>query len=167
MAEYLLRHRAATDGLPVLTLSAGLMLVGHPPPPHALKVLKAKGIDASGHRSQLLTAELIAASDLVVGMTGRHAKEAAIVDMSAARRVGTLKEWAHRFGASPRPGDQELGDYLDSVSHGGSIATVGSGGPAYDIDDPYGRRKKFYVRALGEIDAAVSQVVDGLFSEGP
>ena len=53
MGEYLLRHRAERDDLPVLSLSAGLTLVDEPPPGHALTVLGNAGIDASGQAEAL------------------------------------------------------------------------------------------------------------------
>lgn len=163
MGEYLLRHRAERDDLPVLSLSAGLTLVDEPPPGHALTVLGNAGIDASGHRSRRLTPELVGATDLVIGMTGRHAKEAAVADMDAIGRIATLKEWAQWAHSRPRQDGEPVRDYLASLTAGRSSAMVGTAGPAYDVDDPYKRRKKFYVKALNEIDEALSRLVGGLF----
>ncbi len=163
MGEYLLRHRAEREGLPVLSLSAGLTLVDEPPPPHALTVLRNVGVDASGHRSRRLTPELVGATDLVIGMTGRHAKEAAVSDMDAISRIATLKEWARWADARPRQPDEPIREYLASLTAGRSSAMVGTSGAAYDVEDPYKRRKKYYVRALNEIDEALERLVRGIF----
>lgn len=100
MAEYLFRAELARQlGIPVLELakhgyhvqSAGTFAAsGAPASSGTLSELEARGLDATHHRSQPLTPELIHQSDRIFAMTPDH--QGMIVDMSpvAARRVALL-----------------------------------------------------------------------------
>lgn len=73
MAEAIARDRAARRGLDVEVHSAGLMTgPGSPAAEHARRLAADRGLDLGPHRSSVLTPDLLAMSDLVLGMTGRH-----------------------------------------------------------------------------------------------
>lgn len=73
MAEVIARDRAARRGLEVEVDSAGLMTgPGSPAAEHARRLAAERGLDLGAHRSSVLTPDLLALSDLVLGMTGRH-----------------------------------------------------------------------------------------------
>ena len=54
------------------------------------------GIDLSGHRSTQISPELVAASDVVLAMGRRHAREVVLLDGRAWDRTFTLKEFVRR-----------------------------------------------------------------------
>ncbi len=73
MAEVIARDRAAVRGLEVEVYSAGLMTgPGTPAAEHARRLAADRGLDLGPHRSSVLTPDLLATSDLILGMTGRH-----------------------------------------------------------------------------------------------
>lgn len=73
MAEVIARDRAARRGLEVEVRSAGLMTgPGSPAAEHARRLAAERGLDLATHRANVLTPDLLAMSDLVLGMTGRH-----------------------------------------------------------------------------------------------
>lgn len=73
MAEVIARDHAARRGLAVEVHSAGLMTgPGSPAAEHARRLAAERGLDLGPHRSSVLTPDLLAMSDFVLGMTGRH-----------------------------------------------------------------------------------------------
>lgn len=73
MAEVIARDLAARRGLDVEVRSAGLMTgPGSPAAENARRLAAERGLDLGGHRSSVLTPDLLAMSDIVLGMTGRH-----------------------------------------------------------------------------------------------
>lgn len=163
-----MRTRAEQVGLPVLTLSAGLTLEDTPASGHAVTVLGSRDIDLSPHRSRLLNADLVTASDVIFGMTGRHAREAAVLDMDSAHRIYTLREFVRRVGLDrPRDPDESVDQYLTRLHSRRPLAQLGSGGPNDDVDDPYGRRKSVYKKTAGFLEGLVDDALDGLFPNRP
>jgi protein-tyrosine-phosphatase len=59
----------------VLALSAGFVGPGRPAPAESMALAEQRGLDLSGHRSQLLTPPLVTQSDLVVVMSGAQQTE--------------------------------------------------------------------------------------------
>jgi protein-tyrosine phosphatase len=73
MAEVIAREQAIRRGLEVEVDSAGLMTgPGSPAAQHARHLAAERGLDLAPHRSTVLTPDLLAMSDLVLGMTRRH-----------------------------------------------------------------------------------------------
>jgi len=167
MAEYLARSWVADAHLDVETSSAGLALQGEGPTDHALAVMSDRGIDMSRHLSRKLTPEIVGGADLILGMTSRHAREAIIIDFDNAHRVYTLREFARlieRHGA--RPLDVAIEPYLLSLGSHRPTTRVGAAGQDDDIEDPYGRRRKRYVKAAREIEEALMVVMRDVVDRG-
>src|SRR4051812_11210805 len=108
MAELL--ARAALADLPggdgVSVGSAGMW--GHDGSgmePEALAALAALGIDGRLFRARELTAEMVGASDLVLGMAQEHAAAAVAAQPSAAARIFSLTEFARLVSSSALIGD--------------------------------------------------------------
>ena len=160
MAEYLTRAKVGASGADVVTSSAGLALQGEQPTDHAVSVMADRGIDMTPHRSRKVTPEILGDADLVLGMTARHSREAAVLDLDGAHRVFTLRELA-RIVASHggRAPGQGLEEYLESLAEVRPKAMIGSGGAVDDIEDPFKRRKKRYVRARNEIEESLEVVL--------
>lgn len=73
MAAALLADRFARRGVPATVASAGIAaLVGRPAEPEVQTLLRARGLDVSGHRARQLTAELLRDFELVLVMEERH-----------------------------------------------------------------------------------------------
>ncbi len=164
MAEYMTRAVAEERGLDVLVRSAGLTVVGQPSPSYAVEVMEARGIDMSGHRSRRLSAMMVRSADLVVGMAGNHVREAAVLAMDRAARIGTLRELsrlAQRRG--PRASDMGVPEWVESLTRDRPLSQIGLGGSGDDIEDPYKRRKKFYERAAVEIEQSLLPLLDTMF----
>jgi len=163
MAEYLWRRGAETRSQPVLTLSGGLAAPNEPSPPHALAVMADRGIDMSKHRSSTLTAAMVANADLVLGMTGRHVREAAVLDLSHSTKIFTLVEFGRLSAAAgPRVGET-VPEYVVRLGRTRSIGQLGSGGKIDDIGDPYKRRKSLYRKAAVAIEAEVEVILEHLY----
>lgn len=76
MAEALFRHALQAENTPLRefsVFSAGLAAAaGQPASANALRALKNVGIDLSSHRSQPVTADLVAEASAVFAMTSQH-----------------------------------------------------------------------------------------------
>ena len=70
--------------------SAGLGPSGLRVPDEVLDVMASRGIDLAGHRSTTLSRPMVAAADLVVGMSLRHVQEAVLLEPSAWTRTFRL-----------------------------------------------------------------------------
>ncbi|MDG2262730.1 MAG: hypothetical protein P8N50_10365 [Actinomycetota bacterium] len=164
MAEYLMRGRAEQHGLPLSVLSSGLQLEDTPASAHAVTVVGDRGFDMTPHRSRIINEDLVKASDLVLGMTGRHVREAAILDMGDAHMIYTLREFVRRSSMeSPRAADESIGEYTKRLHARRSLAQLGSGGPNDDVDDPYGRRKGIYKKTANDLEVLVDEALSALF----
>jgi protein-tyrosine-phosphatase len=94
MAEAIARRRAAELGYERLDVrSAGVgAFPGAPASDGALRAAGAAGLDLSGHRATLLTAELAAEADLILTMSPSHLMR--VIDLGAGERAGLLTSWA-------------------------------------------------------------------------
>ncbi|MFN3410276.1 MAG: ribose 5-phosphate isomerase B [Limisphaerales bacterium] len=93
MAEGLFRHYAAGRG-EYRVLSAGLGAVdGQPPSPHSVTAMKELGIDISGQRSRMMTAELAKEADYIFGMTHSHVDTVQLLYPAAAEKTFLLREF--------------------------------------------------------------------------
>src|SRR5580692_12120442 len=95
MAQALLSARLAARGVAVPVASAGL-LGGGRPPPEVVSVMAATGIDVTGHRSRIVTADDLAAADLILGLAREHVRHAAVLLPGAWPRAFTIRELARR-----------------------------------------------------------------------
>jgi len=124
MAERICRKLSRqADGPHVQTSSAGLLdLGGAGADPNAVAILREKGVEASRHRSRVLTPEMVAEADLVLVM-------------EEAQRDEVLKR---------KPGADDKVRLLKSFSVQGS-------GAGLDIRDPYGMTPYHYRTCFAEI----------------
>ena len=93
MAQALLSARLAALGVELPVASAGLLGGGRPPPPEVVSVMAARGIDVTGHRSRIVTADDLAAADLILGLAREHVRHAAVLRPEAWPRAFTLREY--------------------------------------------------------------------------
>jgi len=75
-------------------LSAGLgAMEGQPPSLYAVQAVKELGIDISGQRSRMLTAELVHEADYIFGMTHSHIDTVMLLYPHAAEKTFLLREF--------------------------------------------------------------------------
>lgn len=118
MAAALMRALAAQRGVDVEVASAGTAAIpGLPATAHAVAALAEQGVDLGDHRSQPLTAELVAAADLVLTMTARHKERVLDLAPDAAGKVFTLAEYAGGDpGDVPDPFGGDLEEYRKTAA---------------------------------------------------
>lgn len=103
----------------------------------AIEVLSERGIDLKGHRSQPVTADLLAAAELVIVMTRRH--ETAIATLEPTARSKTfLAGEVSRLGGIVGPKDgRSLADWVHAL-HSARGGHFTGGRMADEITDPWG-----------------------------
>ena len=152
-AERLLR--AAFDSMlpeaqrPLIESAGTRALLGWPMPEQAAALTREFGADAAGHRARQLTAEMVAASDLVIVMAREHLDRIAALDPAAASRTFTLQELA-RIADAVR-GDDLRSWLVDARSHHDVRDDD-------DIEDPFRRSDAAYRRSAEQIAANVAVV---------
>jgi protein-tyrosine-phosphatase len=159
MAAALLSHRLSGPGVAADIRTAGLLEPDRPVSDGAMRVLAARRLDVSGHRSRRLDAELVRSATLVVGMERRHVRDAVVLAPEAWPRTFTLKELLRR-GAAIGPRTTEPFDgWLARVHLGRSFQD--SFGPGdYDVEDPYGRSDDAFRLTAVELDDLLAGFVD-------
>jgi len=110
MAEGLFRR--AIDGRgDFRVLSAGIGAGNdQPPTPHAVSAMRELGIDISGHRSRMLTAELAEQADYIFGMTHSHVDTIALLYPEAEEKTFLLRE----FDETLEPFEKDITDPIGS-----------------------------------------------------
>jgi protein-tyrosine-phosphatase len=147
MAAALLRARLDEDDVGLRVASAGFMSDGAPAPPEVLDVMAAIGIDLSDHRSRLVRPELLAAADLIIGMTRQHVIDVADRMPDVWVRTFTLAEIGRRGeNLGPRRQGETLSQWVSRLHGGRTRASILSLPLADDIPDPMGRRLRAYQR---------------------
>ena len=93
----------------------------------------------SGHRSTQVSPELVAGSDVVVGMARRHAREVVLLDAAAFGRTFTLKELVRRGDlVGRRQPAEELEAWLGRLHHGRQRTDLVGRSDDDDVSDPLG-----------------------------
>ena len=164
MAESLLRRYLEECGIEATVHSAGLVTEDQPASPHAVDVLKDRGLDLSAHRSRRLVADLLQRADLVLAMERAHLREAVLLDPGAFPKIFTLKELVRRgetLGA--REEGEPLGLWLQRLHAGRRPADHLGASTGDDVADPIGRSRSHYGRTAAELDDLISRAVELVF----
>ena len=136
MAEGIFRRAARGHG-DYHVLSAGLgAMEGQPPSPYAVQAVKELGIDISGLRSRMLTAELVQQADYIFGMTHSHLDTVAMLYPRAAEKIFLLREFD---------------ETLDSFEK--------------DISDPIGGSYDVYLKCRDQIEQGIASLL-GFLEQG-
>jgi len=154
----LLRQRLRRGGVIARVQSAGLLHGGSPASAHSVDLLRERGLDLSGHRSQTLTADLLRGSSLVVGMAREHVREAVVMTPDAFPRTFTLKELVRRADeVGPRRAGEAFEDWLRRVHGHRSPRDLMGASSADDVRDPIGQPRGAYVTMVGELDDLIGR----------
>jgi protein-tyrosine phosphatase len=164
MAEVLLRDRLAAAGVDAVVRSAGDLPGGALASAGSVKAMAARGLDLRSHRSQTLSADLVAGADLIIAMARRHLRSAVALEPAAWGRTFTLKELVRRAAAvGPRAGDESFADWLAAVHHGRERMALLGEDRRDDVADPIGGPDRAYEATAVEIgdllDAFVSLAI--------
>src|SRR5436190_16875559 len=93
MAEGIFRRAVEGRGT-YRVISAGLgAMEGQPPSPYAIQAVRELGIDISGQRSRMLTADLVQEADYIFGMTHSHIDTVMLLYPQAAEKTFLLREF--------------------------------------------------------------------------
>jgi len=161
MAQALLTARLAARGVAVPVASAGLLGDGRPPPPEVVSVMAARGLDVTGHRSRAVTADDLAAADLILGLTREHVRHAAVLEPDAWPRVFTLRELLRRGRqAGPRAPGEPLGHWLTRAADGRRRADLLGSHPADDVADPAGGPLREYRATADTLERLARDLVE-------
>ena len=161
----LLRHRLAELGVAAQVGSAGLLRSGQPASAHGVELLRERGLDMSEHRSRTMTREMLAASDLVLGMAREHVREAVVLNVDVWPRTFTLKELVRRGeAAGPSRHGESLGEWLSRAAAGRRLADLAGSSPDDDVADPYGGPRSAYERMAVELDGLLDRLVTVAFA---
>lgn len=133
---------------------------GQPASAHGVDVLSGLGIDLSAHRSQSMTAELLASADLILAMAREHVREAVVTTPEVWPRTFTLKELVRRAGRiGPRQPAEPMDDWLARVHEGRTTRELMGRSHEDDVADPIGQPRKSYERMIDELNQLLDQVV--------
>lgn len=83
---------------------------------HAITALRDRGLDLSGHRSQIVAESVVSRADLVLTMTVRHKEQLRALWPAAADRVFTLGEFAGMSADVPDPFGGSLAEYTETAA---------------------------------------------------
>jgi protein-tyrosine phosphatase len=169
MAEAILRHRLDEHGVPASVSSAGLYPAGNPAMDAAVQVMADRGLDLEAHRSRQLDTDLLATSDLILGMTREHVREVAVLDAAALARTFTLKELVRAgLDTGPRRRGESVAAWLGRAGSGRRrelLLGVGHD-PDYDVEDPVGRPFAEFEVTADELEALLHRLVDLVWPPG-
>jgi protein-tyrosine phosphatase len=159
MAAALLSRRLGELGVAADILTAGLLEPDRPVSAGAMRVLAARRLDVSGHRSRRLDADLVRSATLVVGMERRHVRDAVVLAPEAWPRTFTLRELLRRAAAIGPRTAEPFDRWLARVHLGRS--SQDSFGPSDDdVEDPYGRSDDAFRLTAAELDDLLADFVD-------
>ncbi len=161
MAQAMLSARLAARGVAVPVASAGLLGDGRPPPPEVISVMAARGIDVTGHRSRIVTADDLAAADLILGLAREHVRHAAVLRPEAWPRTFTIRELLRRgLRAGPRAPGEPLGHWLTRAADGRGRADLLGSHPADVVADPAGGPLPGYQATADLLDRLTRDLVE-------
>jgi protein-tyrosine phosphatase len=170
MASALFAAQTAGSIDPITVSSAGIHTGGRMPssvPEPLLTVMDTYGIDLRGHRSQALTADMLEAADLIVGMSRRHVQEAVLLDPACWPRAFMLKELVRRGElVGPRRPGQSIGAWVDEVHGDRTRQSLAGKSPADEVGDPYGGTLDQYRSTASELGILNAGLINLLWPHG-
>lgn len=167
MAALLLGRRLAELGVPAIVSSAGLSPRGQRPPAPVIEVLRDRGLELAGHRSTVLSPQLLNEADLVLGMADQHVHAAAHLAPQSWPYTFSLKELVRYDQVMrQRRRDEPLEDILALVHHARSQQKTrsASGGTRYEVDlgDYVADVTEYSYEACVRVAKELEQLIDRL-----
>jgi protein-tyrosine phosphatase len=167
MAEAIMRAKLQARGVPAAVRSAGVLPGTRTLDRDTGRALKSLGLSLPDHESRVVTADLVRAADLIVGMEHRHVQEAVLLCPPAWPRAFALRELVRRSEAVG-PRSEPFEAWLARVHLGRTPATFAGMSEDDDIADPHGRSLDAHVETAQEIDRLLGRFVGLAFpAPGP
>jgi protein-tyrosine phosphatase len=161
MAQAMLSSQLATHSVTAGVASAGTLSCGRESLPEVISVMAARGIDVSGHRSRLVTADDLARADLVLGLAREHVRHAAVLLPAAWPRSFTLLELLRRgHHVGPRSPAEPLSDWLARAAGDRDRRDLLGSSPADDVADPAGGPLRGYQATADLLDQLTRDLVE-------
>jgi protein-tyrosine phosphatase len=168
MAEHLLRAGLSAYAANLVVASAGTHgLVGEGMQPHALDVLRERGVDGLAFRAQRLQALQVAGADLVLTATREHRAAAVTLAPQAVKRTFTLREFDRLLSVV----DDSVLPPEDFAAHGRALVSAAAAQRGLvrpdkpgddDITDPYGGPRPGYVTCADLLEATLARPIAAL-----
>ncbi|TFC33850.1 low molecular weight phosphatase family protein [Cryobacterium sp. TMT2-14] len=171
LAEKLLQSRLTAAGIPAIVTSAGTRaMVDHPMTDEAAFLATQHGAEPTPHAAQQLTADRIAAADLILTATREHRGEVVSLHPRANRYAYTLNQFARLVADFPaveppvvEPVDTPtITNFLAEINATKGLALPPAHPGDDDIEDPYRRSAEVYDRVGHIIDNAVTTIATAL-----
>lgn len=153
MAAAMIDRAAREAGRELVVTSSGFLFDDEPADADVAAVMAERGFDLSGHRSRIISPEIVEAADVVLTMQRHHARD--VIELCAHRqnRVHTLGG----LTSADRLDDESLVDWAERVGESrGVAALLGTG--LEGVSDPYGQSLGHIRRTADEIQAYVHQL---------
>jgi protein-tyrosine phosphatase len=169
MGAALLRRELQRRDPEVVVASAGVLARdGSPATAGTVKAARDFGVDLHGHRSVAATRDVIAATDLVLGMERMHVREVVVLDPRAFARSFTLKELVRRGEerGSRQPGESQA-QWIAAVHQGRRPTALLGSAPDDDVADPTNNLSVDHEAMADEVDDLMFRLVNLLWPEGP
>ena len=145
MAEVLLRHRLDERGVLARVGSAGFLEAGLPAMDDAIATMADSGYDLSGHRSRIVSVDMVNQADLVITMSHDHAIELGVMVPDAWPRYFQIQDFLRRVDSTGwRRQGSPFSTWLKAV--GGSRTRAGflTANREDDVADPVGQSRQQY-----------------------
>ncbi len=153
MAGGLLERHLTRLRVDARVMTAGTMPGGQPPIDRAVRLLAGRGIVAGQHRSQTLTEDLVADSDLIVTAERDHVVTIAGRWPVAFTSTFTLPEMVALSERAGARGGAPIGVWLNELANRrpGSLAYLDAADIG-ELADPTGKAPAAWDKAFAEID---------------
>lgn len=123
-------------------------------------VLREWGVDLTGHRSRLITAEAVERADVVLTMEHYQVAEVVLIAPDAWGRTFTLREIVRRGqGVGRRAPNEEVAAWFRRLSAGRTRMEL-VGAWHLDVADPAGQGSLAIERTADEVQGLVDGLVD-------
>lgn len=160
MAEVLLRSKLAETPLDATLSSAGFIRDGMEPPAEAHVVMGERGLSLDGHRSRVVTPELVAAADLIVAMERLHVRNIVAEEPSAFARTFTFEELVRRGAEIGPAGSRSYETWLVEMGADREPTQFLGSSKADDVPDPMGRSKRVFRRTAARLEILSDGLTD-------
>lgn len=159
MAKALFRFHLQERGCDAEVASAGSLRPGIEPPEDVVDVMADHDIDITGHRSRMLSAELVARADLVATMTRQQLIEVVTTAGDGWTRCFTLTDLVRRAEtAGPPAATESIQAWVRRLHSIRSRSSLLSLDLNDDINDPMNGRRSAFSRTAEELDDLVGRL---------
>jgi protein-tyrosine phosphatase len=163
MAEALLRRRLDERRVAAHVGSAGFLDGGLPAMEDAVATMAASGYDLSGHRSRVVSVEMVEQADLVVVMSQEHAIELGVMVPDAWGKYFQIRDLLRRVESTGlRRHDRPFAVWLDEVGSGRTRAGFLTANRDDDVADPVGQSRAQYERTKCLLDELCTRLASVL-----